>query len=69
MAALDAGAREILRVRWVAADGDYSTKTFVEGVRARVGHHGRGPFQKASCGLVRKVVASSGMSQRCRRSA
>ena len=29
--ALNAGAEEILRVRWVAADGSYSTKTFVEG--------------------------------------
>ena len=33
-AAVDAGAKAILRVRWVAADGGYSTKTFVEGVRA-----------------------------------
>ena len=31
--ALDAGAGEILRVRWVAADGGYSTKIFVEEVR------------------------------------
>ena len=31
--ALAAGAREMLRVRWVVADGGYSTRTFVEEVR------------------------------------
>ena len=32
--ALAAGARDVLQARWVAADGDYATRTFVEGVRA-----------------------------------
>ena len=43
--ALDAGAGEILKVRWVAADGGYSTKTFVEGVR-KLGLHTVGRLRK-----------------------
>ena len=43
--AVDAGAKAILRVRWVAADGGYSTKTFVEGVRA-LGLHTVGRLRK-----------------------
>ena len=31
--AVNVGVGEIIRARWVAADGGYSTKTFVEGVR------------------------------------
>ena len=42
---LAAGAREILQVRWVAADGGYSTRTFVEGVRA-LGLHIVGRLRK-----------------------
>lgn len=33
--AVAAGAREMLKARWVAADGGYASRTFVEGVRAR----------------------------------
>ncbi len=36
--AVAAGAREILGARWVAADGGYSHRTFVEDVRARELH-------------------------------
>lgn len=43
--ALAAGVEEILRVRWVAADGGYSTKTFVEEVRA-LGLHPVGRLRK-----------------------
>ena len=43
--ALDAGAREILRARWVAADGGYSTQAFVEGVR-KLGLHTVGRLRK-----------------------
>ncbi len=43
--ALAAEAGESLRVRWVAADGGYSTQTFVEGVRA-LGLHTVGRLRK-----------------------
>ena len=36
--AVEAGVREFLGTRWVAADGGYSSRTFVEGVRALALH-------------------------------